>query len=753
MNHASELQLTEQQQSIVNHNHGPGLVFAVAGAGKTTAMVQRIERLVRERVFRPEQILATSFNKAANDEIQNALHRWPACAAVQVKTLHALGFQIIRQAAKGGYLPALQPEKLKDNVAGLDRQLLYATLARARQERVRYLGELNNFDHDDFLTYVGACKGNLHYANLAQAALPPTARKIAKQATAPPGLTWYRDLYRLFEEVRQAQGLITFDDMLLIGWEMLVKHADLLGLLRRQIQCVLVDEFQDINLAQAEMLDLLTAPQRNYMAIGDDDQTIYEWRGANPRFILDFEKRYAAQVYFMTDNFRCKAAHVALANRVIQHNRLRRPKQMRLTQGFDGDAQLHKVASPEAMAQHIVQTIGHHLRDGYPPSAAAILVRIYAQTPPIEQALITAQIPYQIVGSEPFYQRAEVLTLLDYCRLGQIEAALQAETALTAEQVIQFNGAWGNVYNRPTRYVSRAVADAVAERVVFNHLPLGRALLNASHTAPPRMAEPLQKLAGDIQWLATALTARRAGERAASQILHKLEERLGYAAHLKASSGFPETGAAKAANVAAFLAYARNKGTVEQLMQHLATLAAARQGESSDQPAVMITSLFRAKGLEWPLVFVPNCNQGTLPYERSTHPEEERRLLYVAITRTQKFLYLYALQHQPLSQFLDEANCEQTLATVGAIGRALTREPAAWRSEEMLGMAVDARRLHLDGYFRQWWDAPAAHKQRLAGAVMRILTTIEQRGWSRSLGVSPADMAAWQTISHSSVSS
>ena len=739
--------LTDQQQAIVNHNQGPALVFAVAGAGKTTAMVHRIERLVRERVFAPAQILATSFNKAANDDIQTALRRWPHCAPVQVKTLHALGFQIIRQAANQGYLSKLQPDKIKDNVEGLDRQLLYAALAKAREQRVRYAGELNSLDQDDFLNYVGACKGNLHYADLAQMELPPQARKIAKQAVAPKGFSWYRDLYRFYEEVRQAQGAITFDDMLMTGWEMLVKHADLLETLRKQYQCVLVDEFQDINLAQSEILDLLTWPQRNYMAIGDDDQTIYEWRGANPHFILNFEKRYDARVYLMTDNFRCKAAQVALANRVIEHNRARRPKQMRLTQGFDGDAQLHMAADGEQMAQQLVQALSTALRNGYQPHDAAILVRIYAQTPPIEQYLIAAQIPYTVVGSEPFYQRPEVLLLLDYCRLGEFEALLQGGNALTAEQRQQFQRVWSSVYNRPTRYLSQAIADQVAQAVTVMRTSPGRALINVSKGAPERMAEPMRKLAGDLQWLARMLTSKRATERAAGEILRQLEERLQVKNYLKASSGFPETGAAKAANVAAFIAYARNKGSIEQFQQHLDQLAAVRQQvQERTQPSVTITTMFRAKGLEWPLVFVPNCNQGTIPYERAEGIEEERRLLYVAITRARKFLHLYALQGQPLSQFLQEAQCTQTLAAVRTIQRALQSEPGSWSAEEMLGVAVDARRLHLADYFAHWWDAPAAQKTRFAKGVVRILEVIQRRGLAKSLGVCADDGEPWQAL-------
>jgi DNA helicase-2/ATP-dependent DNA helicase PcrA len=150
--------------------------------------------------------------------------------------------------------------------------------------------------------------------------------------------------------------------------------------------------------------------------------------------------------------------------------------------------------------------------------------------------------------------------------------------------------------------------------------------------------------------------------------------------------------------------------------------------------------------LEWPMVFVPNCNQGTIPYERTDRIEEERRLLYVAITRAKKFLYLYALQDQPLSQFLVEANCTQTLSAVQSIQRALHSEPAVWGAEEMLSLAVDARRLHLTDYFTDWWDAPRAQKQKLANAVIRILTTLERRGLGKTLGMDTTDVEPWQRL-------
>lgn len=707
-------------------------------------MVHRIARLVQEGIFPPDRILATSFNKAANDEMIARLKAHPHGARVQVKTLHALGYLIVREAHRRGRLPYIRLESLRDGVEAQDRQLLYKTLAEARQRRVRYADELNRIDHEDFLSYVGACKGNLHYADLAAAQLPAAGARVAQQARPPAGLAWYLDLYRIYEQVRRREGVLTFDDMLMLGWESLVRHEEILAGLRRQYQCVLVDEFQDINLAQAELLDLLTAPHRHYMAIGDDDQTIYEWRGASPRFILEFEQRYGAQVYYMTDNFRCKAPHVALANRVIEQNRIRRPKRLGLTQGFDGEAHLHLEASAEQMGRHIADETAKALQQGFTAGDIAILVRIYAQTPPIEQFLIARQIPYEVVGSEPFYERTEIRTLLDYCFIAQVEQGLNSSASWDSEQSQRFRAAWLRIYNQPTRYLSRALAEQIAEAVTQHRMPISRALGAAQHEATERQTRALGKLADDLRWLASALAARHPAE----AVLRQLEERLQYMAFLKDSSGFPETGAAKAANVATFLDYAVRKGTVPHFLRHLEELAAAHRQTIADprQPKVTITTMFRAKGLEWPLVFVPNCNQGTIPYERMASLEEERRLLYVAVTRARHTLHLHALHDQPLSQFLEEAAAAETLNSVRALQRALTTEPKHWRTEEMVSLAVQSQRLHLADYFRCWWPAPPEQKRRIARLALRILASIDKHELRHQLAVQPGDEDLWREL-------
>ncbi|GIV77290.1 MAG: DNA helicase [Litorilinea sp.] len=748
----SSMPLTEQQQAIVAHDGGPALVFAVAGAGKTTALVHRIARLVEEGIFPAEQILATSFNRDANQKIRAALNRWPSCADVQVCTLHALGRFIIRLAHQRQRLPYLQENVFRRPVDGARLQILYAALAEARRRKVPYAAELTALDQEDFLNYVGACKGNLAYPDLRRLDLPRQARRVARQAPAPSGLPWYRDLYALYEEMRLAQGVLTFDDLLATGWEVLVRWPDILEELQRRFQCVLVDEFQDLNLAQAEMLDLLTAPHRNYMAIGDDDQTIYEWRGASPQHFREFQRRYRATVYFMTENFRSRAVHVALANQIILHNRQRQPKQMQLTQGFGGQITLLGHADEAAMAQAVVHQIQAAQEQGYPLEEMAILVRIYAQTPALEQALIAAQIPYVIWGNPPFYRRPEVETLLNYGRLARYDARRRAGHGLTREELEEMERLWFHVYNRPLRYLSQAMGQAVMKLARTQALGLVEAIQAVAAGAAPRVAQPLTELAGLLAELREALSLPKAQQPPAAALLQRLEARLSYMNYLRHHSGHAGSGGDRAANVAALLAYARGQGSLEQFLQHLDRLAQlstrrdrAGRGHGSSQ-GLTITTIFRAKGLEWPVVFVPHCNQGIIPLNQAPNLEEERRLLYVAVTRARRHLYLHWLEGQPISQFLLEAQAPAVVEVVEVLQRALKQPPETWSLDDYLALAVNAPQLHLSSYFQRWWRADAGTKQRIAAAVLGFLAAVQERGLLDALPIKPEQVALWREL-------
>jgi DNA helicase-2/ATP-dependent DNA helicase PcrA len=726
---------TPAQQAVIAHDHGPALVFAAAGSGKTTTMVGRIARLVQGGIFPAGRILATSFNRAAADSIERALHG-RGVKGVHVKTLHALGYGLISHACEHGLLRA-DLARSHRNFETLDRQLLHRVLAEARRQRGSFVAQLNSLDVDDFLDFLARCKGNLAYADLAGAQLPPTAQGIATQAQAPVDKPWYLALYRLYEDLRRQLGWITYDDMLMVGWETLIRHPKLLRLVQDQYRCVLVDEFQDVNLAQVELIDRISQPHRNLMVIGDDDQTIYEWRGAAAYFILQFQERYGAQVYFLQENFRCSASQVALANAIIVNNTERSAKTLKLTQGFDGSTTLQKHADEKAMGTAIAAEI---TRLGENPGNVAVLVRLFAQTAPIEAALLEAGIPYVVEGDLPFYRRPEVTALIDYLRLAQLETRLLGGVPLNASQIEQFEQIWPQIANRPLRYLARSFIDLCTEGVVQRGQPLSATLKNVAAQAPKGVASRMNQLAADLHWLAQQVGSAGTAQR----LLLDLEHRLGYIQALIAEGGGEELGQAKAAMIHAFVELAGGKESLDSFLAEVDKLD-TRRGRRKKQGAVTITTIFRAKGLEWPVVIVPGCNEGLLPYARGSSLAEERRLLYVAVTRAQKRLYLHAVAGRQLSSFLVEAQADVVLSTVERVRRTLTTDPNRWRHPDALTVAVASKRLGLDEYLMHWWTDH--RKTQVAARIAALLTQLSAQGKLNALGLTSGDVSLWYSAS------
>ena len=748
---ANNPQLTPQQRAIVAHNLGPALVFAVAGAGKTTAMAHRIGRLVGERVFPAPQILATTFNRKAAEELRERMVKWPGGDKVDIRTLHSLGGAIVGAAQRRGYLPHLPKEALR-RVEQAGEHLLNKALAQARSRKVGYVEELNQFDRQEFLTQLGIWKGQLAYADLATAQLPAAAQKIARQATPPKSKEWYLPFYQLYEAVRREEGLLTFDDQLTTGWELLMRHPDLLAEWQGRYRCVLVDEFQDVNLAQAEILDLLIQPHRNYMAIGDDDQTIYEWRGADPSFILDFERRYRAQVYFMTENFRCTAGQIVLANGVIRHNQQRRPKQLQLTQGFDGVTQVYPHPTANEMGSAIAEQIAAAQRAGYALKQTAVLVRVYAQTPPVEQALITLDIPYVVEGDLPFYLRPEVQALVDYCRLAFFEKQLAGGGTLSDEQAQQFGQSWRQIYWQPKRFISRELAQKVEAHVINSGQTLRTTLHLFAAEATPRIGDAMKALGDDLQWLAGALAPGPRVDWGASKVLTELEARLGYRRYLEEESGFAESGAARADTVTAFLDYAEGKGNLMVFLQMLRQLAARTPGkkgsraQENNEDKVTITTIYRAKGREWPIVLVPHCNEGFLPYKTAVNIEEERRLLYVAITRSQRDLHLHYVLKHAISPFLAQAGYAALLTALQRVATAAAKGPGQWDNEDLQAMAAYTEPLHLGSYFDGWAGWQGTQRQAAAGAMASFFRRVADNKLFARLKLRPNFADLWRRL-------
>ncbi len=694
----SLVKLTDEQQRIVDHDLGPALVFAVAGAGKTTTMVRRIERLVRERVFKPERILATSFSKATVTDLKRALSAFPHANAVHVKTLHGLAYQILRDAQK---LKLGSVLKLPEDVETAPHAILNGALTLARSSRAPFLAELDSLDREDFFAYVGGCKATLAFARARYEELPQGT--MASEVEPPSTLAWYLGLFEFYEQARLDMGVLTFDDLVPEAWARLVLYPSLAKRYQSLYDAVLVDEFQDTNLSQVELLDILVSGHKSVMVCGDDDQGIFGFRKASNSFILNFAKRYGAASYRISDNFRCYAEHTILANHVIQRNRVRAPKQLSPVRGFGGETIIASHDSADDMGAQIAENVRSAIDRGLRADQIAVLVRLYAETGAVETALIAEGIPYKIVGNVPFYDRPENTLLLKYLQIALIERRA-ADRPVNATDKAQLSEIWWDVVRTPKRYVRRDAADSLLRDILVQGTPPSVALLTAggvSGYAGPKLVA----LGQTLTWLVEAI----AKGTSVYALLLELESRLEYKKFLLENSGFIETGQGKAQNVEAFTEYARGKDDAASLLTQIERARAAHNGTRGAQ--VVISSIFRAKGLEWPHVIVPAVNYGHIPAGgNDTDLSEERRLFYVALTRTKKTLELHIVKTRPPSIFMEGLGNLRKAAQ--ASREAFAKPLNQWGAAEAVAVVEVYR--YLDRYVDVWSGIEASQQCHLA---------------------------------------
>ena len=696
------VQLTDEQQRIVEHDSGPALVFAVAGAGKTTTMVRRIERLVRERIFKPERILATSFSKATVTDLKKTLAVFPHASTVQVKTLHGLAYGILRDAKKLKLGPDL---KLPEDVESAPHAVLNGALSLARSSRASFLAELDSLDREDFFAYVGGCKATLAFTRERYRELPPAS--VATVAEPPSTLPWYLGLFHLFEKVRLELGVLTFDDLVPEAWVRLVQCPALAKRYQDLYDAVLVDEFQDTNLSQVELLDILVKGHKNVMVCGDDDQGIFGFRKASNTFILGFSKRYGGATYRISDNFRCFAEHTILANHVILRNKVRAPKQLSPVRGFGGQTLIASHESADDMGMRIAENVRKAIDGSLRGDQIAVLVRLYAETGVVESALIEEGIPYRIVGNVPFYDRSENTLLLKYLQVALIEHRA-VSGPISASDKAQLSELWWDVLRTPKRYVRRDAADTLLRNILIHDTPPSVALLTAggmSGFAGPKLVA----LGQTLTWLVDAIEKGTS----AYALLLELEARLEYKKFLLENSGFVETGQGKAQNVEAFIDYARGKGDAASLLSQIERARAAHNSTQGSQ--VVISSIFRAKGLEWPHVIVPAVNYGHIPAAgNDTDLSEERRLFYVALTRTQATLELHMVKNRPPSIFMEGLNNLRNAAQ--ASREAFGKPVGQWGATEAVAVAEVYR--YLERYVEVWSGIAATERQQVAEWVL-----------------------------------
>lgn len=693
------MQLTPEQQRIVAHATGPAVVYAVAGAGKSTTMAYRVQALVARGV-RPERILVSSFSRETVAEIRRKIESLDV-HGVACLTFNALGRRIVHYAVQQGHWPAFDEK---------DMELRPAQLAlRAMLELSRRLGkslaelEINT---EDLQTWISICKGNLLYAEFS------SAHVAAPAGQAKHNNPHYLAAYRLYEELRQQGRYLTFDDQLLLAWEAMTRFPTIRTWASQCYDYVLIDEFQDVNRAQVEIADMLTETHRNYMAIGDDDQCIYEWRGAAVQYILDFRQRYNAAAYVISDNFRCPAEAALLAGQVIALNQQRQIKPLIAQKGFGGLVRLQGFATQQDLAQQLVGEYQRLCAEGMQPEQAVVLVRSYAQTPAIEARLIQAGCAYRIVGSQRFYQRPEVKVLLTYLSFARQESEWQPHVTQVTEQ---YGRRFSDIIRQPNRYLSHDWIRQVVDRAQQEQCSI-ISLLEAGLVPPPQEAarKRITQFIHIIKYLQQHLNAQ------ASTLLTHLVKDLDYLNYLQQSAGVAEQGEERCQNVKALLTYATGKGDVLSFLQHVRQLHVEDEHiEQHSQGRLTLMSIHRAKGLEWPVVFIPCAADDQLPAPATSNLEEERRLLYVALTRCQRQVHVLYAPEDKLSRFLLQVQAAALVQQADGARRALQNpEP---RMADILQLLATMRSYPLIRYLQQWWRPTTPQLQALSEQLQQAL--------------------------------
>jgi DNA helicase-2/ATP-dependent DNA helicase PcrA len=648
--------LNPPQREAVLHGEGPLLVFAGAGSGKTRVITHRLAHLVRERDVRPWQVLAVTFTNKAAGEMRGRVGQLlgEGIRDTWIGTFHATCARLLRQFA---------------DQAGLKRDFVI-------------------YDDDDQKSVVTRC---LRELNIDERRIAPRAVQSriqqAKQECVSAGEyqpgNYFEDqvakVYRRYEEYMLAAGALDFGDLLFLMVRLVEHDASVMKALQARFRHVLVDEFQDTNYVQYRLLRHLAGEGHNLCVVGDDDQSIYRWRGADVRNILHFQQDFPdTRVVLLEQNYRSSANILAGAMAVIKKNRTRAPKTL-WTENPSGDLiQMATLEDERAEAAWVVRNVTERLAGGGSPGDIAVFYRINAQARVIEEALRASNLPYRVFGGVKFYERAEVKDLVGYLRVVH-----NPDDDVDLVRII----------NRPARKIGKATVDRLLEIAGAERIGLGEALRRSLSgetfsAATRKRLQAFHELLAGLRDLASTTGP--------ADLAVAVLERTGYLDDLKAQDT-PEADTRienLAELVGSFQDFER-EAEEPTLAALLETISLQQDTDAMDEKPKTVTlmTVHSAKGLEFPLVLLTGMEEGMFPYRRANEEvdlneererlEEERRLCYVAMTRARDRLALTNVarrrlfgteRYNPPSRFLEDIP-DEIVARTG-IGVRASRRPA-----------------------------------------------------------------------------
>ena len=602
--------LNKEQQQAVQHTEGPLLILAGAGSGKTKVLTVRIAHLLAQGV-NPYEILAITFTNKAAKEMKSRVEGLVGDVAnrIWLSTFHSFCAKFLRFEL--------------DNFLGYNSNF---TIYDTSDTQAVIKAALKALNLDDKYYPVGAMIGAISDAKnklLFASDFRKQARDFYQQKVA--------DVYEYYERELRKNNALDFDDLLLVAVKLLQSNEAVLDKYSKRFRYVMIDEYQDTNHAQYLLAKLLASHWKNIAVVGDADQSIYAWRGADIQNILDFEKDYPNCTSIkLEQNYRSTKIILDAANAVIENNE-GRPKKNLWTDKTEGAKIQHFTAQSEhEEAAFIGDTIAKkHDIHGVPYGDMAILYRTNAQSRVLEEALIKRALPYTMVGGTKFYDRKEIKDVLAYLRV-----LYNPFDDLSLLRII----------NVPKRSIGATTVAKLQDYARANGTSLFMTLtqLHLVDTIKGKTKEKLEEFGILIFTLVAEME-----DKTVLDILESILDRTGYLAQLEESTDPQDQ--ARAENIGELLSVAKDfqdtnpTGTVEDFLEQVALVNDVDSFEQEESKVTLMT-LHAAKGLEFPIVFLGGLEEGLFPHSRTLmNPEEieeERRLAYVGITRAEKELYI-----------------------------------------------------------------------------------------------------------------
>lgn len=609
--------LNEQQREAVFCTEGPLLLLAGAGSGKTRVLTHRIAYLIQEKGVNPYHILAITFTNKAAGEMRERVDNLVGYGAehIWVNTFHSTCVRILRRHIdKLGYDNHFTIYDTEDQKTVIREVMKRLKLDKKQYAERALLNQISKAK-DELVTpseYEMRVAGNFRETQVAK-------------------------VYTEYQKQLRENNALDFDDLLFKTVELFQFHPDILEYYQDRFQYIMVDEYQDTNTVQFQFVSMLARKHRNLCVVGDDDQSIYKFRGANIYNILNFEKVFEeATVIKLEQNYRSTKNILNAANEVIRNNKGRKDKRL-WTENEEGDLVVfHQYETEYEEANQVLHEIEKLSQDGIAYKQMAILYRTNAQSRVFEEKFLLKNIPYRIVGGVNFYSRKEIKDILAY-----LKAVDNGQDDLAVKRII----------NVPKRGIGAASIVKISDYAMQKEI----SFLDACYEAMEipglgRAASKVQEFSLEI-----AKFRRLADAGSLTELFHAVTEDTGYLMALKAEDS--EEAKARIENIDELLnkvstyELEADDPTLGELLEEIALVAEVDSLDESDNKVVLMT-LHSAKGLEFPYVFLAGMEDGIFPSymtiisEDKDDMEEERRLCYVGITRAKKKLYLSAAKHR-----------------------------------------------------------------------------------------------------------